>query len=346
MMRLDYSIRILPFPLDGLEKRTRRWYNPHRKNPLCPPAGGETAEVPHFGPGGLKQMNRTTEILTTLIHYKAMVRDTLEYTLRKDSYDKTRFEERKKAVLIEVDQNTPLKSIIDASGDNGKKLEKEIRDFYDQVYGDSSTILKLADDGLRVDHAQHLAIFKGVIFIHENVESMIRGIVADAKKNGDDVSEAETVDLAEEKLYRGAALLSLTGELVKLFGDYNQAMAENKGNESAASRFIGNDFSEVVRDLNEIRGANRITDGEYNEVQDSAFVLVDHMTGKRDLPVGKSFNDVIKLTQDVLAGYAQKEETAFGDVYNKLVSELLAQLKADGNASAAETEKAEPAQQA
>jgi hypothetical protein len=346
MMRLDYSIRILPFPLDGLEKRTRRWYNPHRKNPLCPPAGGETAEVPQFDPGGLKHMNRTTEILTTLIHYKAMVRDTLEYTLRKDSYDKTRFEERKKAVLIEVDQNTPLKSIIDASGDNGKKLEKEIRDFYDQVYGDSSTILKLADDGLRVDHAQHLAIFKGVIFIHENVESMIRGIVADAKKNGDDVSEAETVDLAEEKLYRGAALLSLTGELVKLFGDYNQAMAENKGNESAASRFIGNDFSEVVRDLNEIRGANRITDGEYNEVQDSAFVLVDHMTGKRDLPVGKSFNDVIKLTQDVLAGYAQKEETAFGDVYNKLVSELLAQLKADGNASAAETEKAEPAQQA
>jgi hypothetical protein len=51
--------------------------------------------------------------------------------------------------------------------------------------------LKLADDGLRVDHAQHLAIFKGVLPIHENVEAMVLGILQDAKKNNIDVAKRQ-----------------------------------------------------------------------------------------------------------------------------------------------------------
>jgi hypothetical protein len=89
------------------------------------------------------QMNQISEVLTTLIHYKVVVRDTLEYTLPKDAYDVALFKEKKRSILVEVDQPTPLKSILDRSGDNGKNLEKTIRDFYDQVYGDSSTILEI-----------------------------------------------------------------------------------------------------------------------------------------------------------------------------------------------------------
>ena len=210
-------------------------------------------------------MNQPTQVIATLEHYKVAIRDTLEYTLNKEAYNLDAYKEKKRSVLIEVEQPTPLKSIINASGENGEKLEKMIRDFYDDVYGDESTILKLADDGLRVDHAQHIAIFKGVVPIHENVEAMVSGIIRDAKSKNIDVRQAELADLAEERLYRGVCYLTMVGQLVRLFNDYNVARREAKGEESAASKFIGNDISEVITLLNTVRANNRLTDERYKK---------------------------------------------------------------------------------
>ena len=78
-------------------------------------------------------MNQISEVITTLEHYKVVIRDTLEYTLPRDKYDMDAYNEKKRSILIELDQNTPLKSIITNSGENGEKLEKMIRDFYEEV---------------------------------------------------------------------------------------------------------------------------------------------------------------------------------------------------------------------
>lgn len=289
-------------------------------------------------------MNQVSQVLTTLEHYKVVVRDTLEYTLPRDNYDMNAYNEKKRSILVEVDQNTPLKSIITNSGENGEKLEKLIRDFYEEVYGDGSTIIKAAEDGLRVDHAQHLAIFKSVLPIHENIEGMVRGIIADAKKNGQDVATLENVDNLEERMYRTVAYMTLTNQLVKLFGDYNQARREAKGEESAASKFIGNDISAVIQNLNIVRANSHITDTRFMEVQDKVFELVEFMTGRRDLPMGKGFNDVISDTQNAIGGLIREVEPAFRDAYVPVLNELIEQAKANdnkiGNAQAAEEPKA------
>lgn len=276
-------------------------------------------------------MNQISEVLATLEHYKVAVRDTLEYTLQKESYDVAAFNEKKRSILIELEQPTPLKSIIDNSGENGQKLEKLIRDFYDQVYGDHSTILRAAEDGLRVDHAQHIAIFKGVIPIHENIEAMVKGIIADAHKNNVDVKNAEDVDKAEERLYRAVAYLSLTNQLIKLFGDYNQARAEAKGEESAASRFIGNDINQVIQLLQAVRANSNLTDERYMYVQDKVFTLVEYMTGRRDLPMGKGFGEAIRETQDAIGGFVREVEPAFRDLYVPFLNELVEAAKKNGN---------------
>ena len=276
-------------------------------------------------------MNQISEVLATLEHYKVAVRDTLEYTLTKDNYDVAAFNEKKRSILIELEQPTPLKSIIDNSGENGQKLEKLIRDFYEQVYGEHSTILKAAEDGLRVDHAQHIAIFKGVIPIHENIEAMVKGILADAHKNNVDVQNAEAVDKAEERLYRAVAYLSLTNQLIKLFGDYNQARREAKGEETAASRFIGNDINQIIQLLQTVRANSYLTDERYMGVQDKVFTLVEYMTGRRDLPMGKGFGEAIRETQDAINGFVREVEPAFRDLYVPFINELVEAAKKNGN---------------
>ncbi len=276
-------------------------------------------------------MNQVSQVITTLEHYKVVIRDTLEYTLPRDNYDMNAYNEKKRSILVEIDQNTPLKSIINNSGENGEKLEKLIRDFYEEVYGDGSTILKVADNDLRVDHAQHLAIFKAVLPIHENIEGMVRGIIADAKKNNLDVATVENVDALEERMYRTVGYLTLTNQLVKLFSDYNQARREAKGEESAASKFIGNDINEVIQYLNIVRGNSHITDSRFMGVQDKVFELVEFMTGRRDLPMGKGFGDVIKETQDSIGGLVREVEPAFRDAYVPVLDELIKEAQAHDN---------------
>ncbi|MCR4561595.1 MAG: hypothetical protein K5694_00090 [Bacilli bacterium] len=275
-------------------------------------------------------MNQITQVMTTLIHYKVAVRDTLEYTLNRPEFNIDAYKEKKRSILVEVDQKTPLKNIIDNSGENGQKLEALIREFYETVYGDSSTILKLADDGLRVDHAQHQVIFKYVLPIHENIEGMLIGLRNDAAKNNLDCKEATAVDLAEERLYRGVFYMTGVSHLVKLFGDYNQARREAKGEESAASRFIGNDINETVSYLSGVRANNHLTDERFNGVQDKVFMLIDFMTGRRELPMGKSFGDVIRETQDAIAGYVREVEPVFQQTYLPLVQELVKEAQANG----------------
>ena len=277
-------------------------------------------------------MNQVSEVIATLVNYKAIVRDTLEYTLDKDEYNKKAFELRQKAILVELDQNTPLHQIIKNSKENGEKLEKAIRDMHELIYGANSTIVKNADDGLRVDHAQKIEVFKAVLPIHENLEAMVRGLVADAKKKGADVEEASKVDLAEERLYRGVSYMTLVNCLVKLFGDYNQARRENKGEESAASRFISSDIQEVIKGLNTIRVNNRsLTDETYKDMEDQVFRLVEFVTGRRDLPAGKNFGEEIKLTQEKIGAYVRAVEPAFRDAFIPFMKALAEQAQKDGN---------------
>ena len=274
-------------------------------------------------------MNQTSVVITTLLHYNVQVRDTLEYCLPKETYDTNLFNEKKRSVLVEVEQHTPLKNIINNSGENGEKLEKAIREFYDEVYGDNSTILHLADDGLRVDHNQHVAIYKHVLPIHENVNSMILGILNDAHVKNVDVAQVEAVARAEEAMFRGVAFLTLVGDLNRFFDEYNKARNDAKGEETAASRFIGNDISAMIQNINYVRANSKLTNAVYKNMEDKVVALTEYMTGRRDLPAGKHFPDVMRETIETINLFVRDAEATFRSVYPNCIRDLLEQVKAD-----------------
>ena len=285
-------------------------------------------------------MNQISEVVTTLEHYNVAVRDTLEYCIRKDSYDPKLYQEKKRSILIEVDQHTPLKDIIDHSGENGEKLEKAIREFYADVYGDDSTILKLADDGLRVDHNQHMAIYRHVLPIHENVNNMILGVLQNGHQNNLDVADVEKLHNADEAMYRGVAYMALVNDLCHLFNEYNQARNEAKGEETPASKFIGNDISAIIQNINFVRANAKITNAVYKNMEDKIVELMENMTGRRDLPIGKKFPDVMRETLETINLYVRDSEATFRSLYVPTINALIEQVKAD-DAKRAEAAKAE-----
>ena len=273
-------------------------------------------------------MNQNCLVLATLVRYQSMIRDTLEYTLERDTYDVSVYNTKKSAILAELENNTPLKSFIDQNGEKGQAFEKSIRDMHEQIYGDTSTILKVANDGLRVDHAQHIAIFKGVIPVHETVATLINGYIADAKSKNIDVSEAEPSVLAEERFYRGVCFLTLGNNLIKLFNDYNVARRESKGAETASSRFIGNDISEIINLIRTVCDASHLTDERYWGAADKLNMLVQYMTGRRALPMGKGMGEAIHEVQDSIQGYLREAEQNFHAVVDPFMQQFVADVKA------------------
>ena len=285
-------------------------------------------------------MNQNTQTIVTLIHYNVAVRDTLEYCLQKDAYDVNLFQAKKNTLLTEVNNNTPLKSILDHSGDNGKKMDEAIRAMVEEVYGEKSTICKISGGNLVVDHAQHLAIFAHVLPIHDNITSMIRGVIADGEakaaaakteeeKAALSMADARKLWAAEDAMFRAVAFLTLVNELNRLFNEYNIARNEAHGENTPASNFIGQDIQKVIGYINGCRGNAIATNLVYKAMEDKINALVENCIGRRDLPAGKRFADVQREVFDTTNFYLRGAQATMNSIYTDMIKGLIEQVKAD-----------------
>lgn len=239
-------------------------------------------------------MNNYTRSIASIMRYNVSVRDTLEYVLKKESFDARFYAFKKKLLSAELEQNTPLKVCLVNSADAGKKLLAKLREMIQAIYGDDSTIVRLGPDNfLRVDFAQRLTVLKLVLPVHDEITKIVVAHVNGAKKAGQyDDPELDELLKADELFYRGFAYMSLLDELDLLFSEYNKARNEAKGAVTPQSNFIQHDISDVVNLLGQTRRNALVTSMDYYEVVDPLFALVEMTSGRRDLPDGKHFGEV------------------------------------------------------
>lgn len=280
-------------------------------------------------------MENIQKAIVTLLHYNTIIRDTLEYTIKKKEYNLDFYNFKKRGVLVEIEQNTPLKIFLDKAGENGQKLTTRIKDFYDTIYGDDSTILRVAPEGLRVDHAQHLTVYEQVIILHEEIRRITNVHVDFAKKNNQFDQRLEDLIKADERFYRGLVYMTMMNDLEVLYFDYNKVRNEAKGEITPQSNFIQNDISKVTNLMNFTRQNSVATDLAYMNLVDKVFAVIENISGKRDLPVGKTYVDVFKEAKESIANFVKETEFKWRDLYNPVIKELLQASKNSGENQAA-----------
>ena len=272
-------------------------------------------------------MENIQKAIVTLLHYNTIVRDTLEYTVKKKEYNLDFYKFKKRGLLLEIEQNTPLKIFLDKAGENGEKLIKRIKELHDSVYGDDSTILRVAPEGLRVDHAQHLSIFEQVITLHEEIRRITAVHIDFAKKNNQFDKHLEDLVKADERFFRGLVFMTLMNDLEVLYFDYNKARNEAKGQVTPQSNFIQNDIGKVTNLFNFTRQNAVATDLVFMSLVDQVFSVIENISGKRDLPEGKSYVDVFKSAKENIAGFVKETELKWRDLYNPVIKELMQESK-------------------
>ena len=283
-------------------------------------------------------MNNYTGAIASFIRFNVVLFNTLEYVMKKDNYDLNAFNARKEIISTEISKNTPLKSCLDNSGEAGTKLLEKIKDLLDTIYGDDSTIVRKSADGkeLRVDAAQHIAVFEAVLPIHEEVRSIISAHLAQANKQNM-MDEPTFIDVInkEELFYHGLANMLLIDELDHLFAEYNKARNEAKGAITPQSNLISNDINRVVSLMNMLRQRSPIKSNDYYELIDPEFALIEMTSGRRDLPEGKNFGDVFTSVNKIAREKTIKWENEWKPTYDAFIRHFAEEAEKMNNQNAA-----------
>lgn len=268
-------------------------------------------------------MNGLSLSIVTLIHYNVIIRDTLEYTLNRPNYPVESFKYKKEHILREIEEKTALQQFLEKNKEFGDKVIEKIKDLYASVYADDSTICRIANNELRVDHGQHLTVLDKVIPLHEDVKRIIDAHIGFARKNN--VLEESILKLAaaDERMYRGVVLLSLYQELQKLFAEYGKARAEAKGALTPQSNFVQGEIIRVVKHIHFMRDNLSATDEETWNVMDYVNKTVDYTSGRRDLPNGKKFQDIFADGSKLIHEFIAKKEAEWKALYQPAVQELV-----------------------
>jgi hypothetical protein len=267
-------------------------------------------------------------VIVSLIYYNSCVRDTLEYTLNREVFDVNLYDHKKRVLTEELKVNSPLKVFLDRQGENGAKTIEQINNFIEEIYGDESTVVKKAPDGLRVDHAQNIKIFQAVIPLYENLNSIVR---IHANYAAEQKIKHETVDqlvYQNERFYRAVALLTLSNELYKQFDEFNKVMRESNGEKTPQSNFIENDLNTIAQLFNTTRQNSVCRDSLYTDALDSVTFALEMMNGRRDLPQGKTFGDVFQDSNAKISKFVQDAESKWKELYTPALNELIEDTKA------------------
>jgi hypothetical protein len=273
-------------------------------------------------------MQTISRVIVSLVYYNSLVRDTLEYTLPRDKYEVSFYDYKRNGIINEIKVQSPLKVFIDQNQEKGQALLKELEKFGKDFYSDESTAIKKTNDGnIRVDHAQNVKIFEETIPLHESLNNVIRIHEQFAEQHGQKEDKIVKLLEADERFYRAVALMTLITEIKKQFEEFNKVMRDSKGEKTPQSNFIEQDLNKLTSLIGLVRQQATCHDEIYTNALDEIFKYLEMMTGKRDLPKGKNFNDVFNEIGIELSVFVEDAEKGWRTNYEPCLQDLVADNK-------------------
>ena len=126
----------------------------------------------------MKQIN---QYIFNIYHFILNVRDTMEYTIKRD-HDVKLFENRKKVIEDNLKEGTAFGNFLKNNGEAGDKIKEQVQTFINDFYGPDQHVLTVAGDKVRVDFSQNIKIFEGVMNLSNPLRDILTQYVAMSKQ--------------------------------------------------------------------------------------------------------------------------------------------------------------------
>jgi hypothetical protein len=267
-------------------------------------------------------MNNFSLYTFRLYHYLLTIRDTLEYTIKRDHKVEI-YENRKRILIDNLQEGTPFGDFLKNNGETGDKIREKVQSFIDELYSEKSTILMPSGELVRVDTAQVVTLYDMTVGLTETLRDIVFQYVA----HGLSIKEIDPmmVDLVndDERMYRIILSMLVMRSFEESFAEFQKVMGESQGKPTPQSNFIvQNELVKMAGYLRFSRQHTRCTDNETLDLLDDTLKVIEMTEGRRQRPDNKGFKEIFDDLNNRLNAAAAKFENVWKNQYQKVVAEV------------------------
>lgn len=300
-----------------------------------PPAPKKVAQTDSFGPYEFR--------IFELYMLACTIRDTLTYTT--SNYDNRLevFESQRDRIKANLQENTvfmqtmsqltapvakPKQSeeeeetpeVEEVDENTGQRIERILREFLDEVYGDDSTILRREENHIEADQGQSERIYETVVGLYQTVIDIVGNYLNQAKASNTALN-SDLLKLLElgDKFYRSFAFASLLATLKKLFNEFNVAMNESKGEPTGQSNFINAEINRIVSFIVFVRNHNQNETADMKKIFDLTLATIEVMRGQKKPTEGVTVWQMFDDARNAAASVFQAVNPTWTETLGKVV---------------------------
>lgn len=270
-------------------------------------------------------MNQKTHYALSFYHLSLAIRDTLEYVQNRQDYPINIFNAKKSTLELAMNGNTPFNGFCENNGEIGKKIQEQLKEFYDTVYGEEKTFISIEGDKVVPDHAQNLKVLDYIIPLKQSLVNILHAYVEDQRKDGTLEEGVEEIIDLEDKFYRAIVSMVLCDLLFNVhFVEFNKAMQETKGQESPQSNFCVNDIKKVLSMYEFVKqNAKQERFPEYAAAAAKMDYGIKLISAQEPVPAGSTFKQefdtILRSWYEIVAKYEPMWREKHQIIWQKLV---------------------------
>ena len=267
-------------------------------------------------------MNNFSLYTFRLYHYLLTIRDTLEYSIKRDHTLEV-YENRKKILEDNLKEGTPFGDFLKNNGENGDKIKEKIDSFLSELYSENSTILMPSGDKIRVDYAQMVTLFDMTVGLTETMRDIVFQYLQYGMNNKEiDPLLVKLMD-EDERMYRVVLSMLAMRVFEESFAEFQKVMNESQGKPTPQSNFIvQNELAKLTGFLRFSRQHAHCTDNETLDLLDETLRVLEMTEGRRQRPDGKGFKEIFDELNKKLNDATAKNEAAWKNTYQQVVAEV------------------------
>ena len=267
-------------------------------------------------------MNNFSLYTFRLYHYLLTLRDTMEYTIKRDHKVEI-YESRKKILTENLEEGTPFGDFLKNNGEAGDKIREKIQQFLENVYSEQSTILVPSGELVRVDIGQLVTLFDMTVGLTETLRDIVYQYIAYGQERKEIDPAIVSLMSDDERMYRIVLSMLVMRCFQESFSEFQKVMAESQGKATPQSNFIvQNELVKYAGFLRFSRQHTRATDNETLDLLDETIKVIEMTEGRRQRPDNKGFKEIFDDINNKLNSTAAKFEGIWKQTYTRVVQEV------------------------
>ena len=267
-------------------------------------------------------MNNFSLYTFRLYHYLLTLRDTMEYTIKRDHKVEI-YESRKKILTENLEEGTPFGDFLKNNGEAGDKIREKIQQFLENVYSEQSTILVPSGELVRVDIGQLVTLFDMTVGLTETLRDIVYQYIAYGQERNEIDPAIVSLMSDDERMYRIVLSMLVMRCFQESFAEFQKVMAESQGKATPQSNFIvQNELVKYAGFLRFSRQHTRATDNETLDLLDETIKVIEMTEGRRQRPDNKGFKEIFDDINNKLNSTAAKFEGIWKQTYTRVVQEV------------------------